>query len=147
MVWAIFSLIIRSIFTVITASGFIHLLSAAVMTQPWQQPTKTHVNKIRSCNFSYNAPDNKRKYCSKNVAQSRNNKLSHTVVPCWSFCKNCIYSQSKGQYLRSGIRNNCYHKKRDEVLEKCNLNRTCTFLIIIIIIIIIIILSITLVDM
>jgi hypothetical protein len=59
------------------------LLSAAVMeltlsvpTQPWQQPTTTHVNNTRSCICSEDAPDDERKYCSKHVEHSRNNKLS-----------------------------------------------------------------------
>jgi len=42
---AIFSLIIRSILTVIAASGFIQVCRCRL------QPT-THVNKTRSCNYS-----------------------------------------------------------------------------------------------
>jgi len=60
---AILSLIIRSVLTVITASGLIHmywcrllswLLGAdkPVPTQPRQQPTAIHVNETRSCNYS-----------------------------------------------------------------------------------------------
>jgi hypothetical protein len=75
---AIFSLIIRRILTVFTASGFIHMCrcellswlsrnwrsqsrnnkvfytaaSSAVPTQPRQQLTTTHVNKTRSCKYS-----------------------------------------------------------------------------------------------
>ena len=56
-----------------------------VSTQQWQQPPTTHVNKTRSCNYSKNAPDDERKYRSKHVEQSRNNKLFYTVVSCWSF--------------------------------------------------------------
>jgi hypothetical protein len=47
--------------------------SAAVVAEPWQQPT---------------APDDERKYRSKHVEQSGNNKLSYTDASCWSFCKN-----------------------------------------------------------
>jgi len=43
------SLTIRSILTVITASGFIHVCRRLLQ---WQQPTTTHVNKTRSCNYS-----------------------------------------------------------------------------------------------
>jgi len=31
------------------------------------------------------APDDERKYRWKPVGQQRNNKLSYTVAPCWSF--------------------------------------------------------------
>jgi hypothetical protein len=64
---AIFSLIIRSILTVITASGFIHVRRCWLL--PWQQPTMTHVNKTISCNYSKDAPDDERKYRSKHVGQ------------------------------------------------------------------------------
>jgi hypothetical protein len=50
---AILLLIIRSIYSVITASGFIHVC------QCWLQPT-THMNKTRSCNYSLDAPDDER---------------------------------------------------------------------------------------
>ena len=61
---AISSLIIRSILTVITASG---------------------ANKTRSCNYSCDASDYERNYRSKHEEQPRNNKLSYTVASCWSF--------------------------------------------------------------
>jgi len=48
-----------------------------------------HTWRTRSCNYSEDAPDDERKYSSKHVEQSRNNKLSYTVASCWSFCKNC----------------------------------------------------------
>ena len=89
---AIFSLIIRSIWTVFTASGFIHVCRLL-------QPTTTHMNKTRSCNYSWDAPDDERKYRSKHVEQSRNNKLSYTVAFYWSFCKNYytnIYPSTSG---------------------------------------------------
>jgi len=40
-----FSLIIKSILTVITTSGFIHVCRRL-------QPTTTHLNETRSCNYS-----------------------------------------------------------------------------------------------
>jgi len=43
---ALLSLNIRSILTVITASGFIHVCRCRL------KPTTTHVNKTRSCNYS-----------------------------------------------------------------------------------------------
>jgi hypothetical protein len=64
----------------ITVSGFIHVCRRLL---PWQQPTMTHVNKTRSCNYSLDAPDDEQKYSSKHVGQSRNNKLSYTVESCW----------------------------------------------------------------
>jgi len=42
----IFSLIIRSILTVLTASDFIHVCRCRLLT------AATHVNKIRSCKYS-----------------------------------------------------------------------------------------------
>jgi hypothetical protein len=49
------------------------------------QPATTYVNNTRSCKYSCNAPDDERKYHSKHVELSRNNKLSYTVASCWSF--------------------------------------------------------------
>jgi hypothetical protein len=34
--------------------------SSALMAEPWQQPTKIHVNKPRSCNYSLDVPDDER---------------------------------------------------------------------------------------
>jgi hypothetical protein len=45
----------------------------------------THVNNTRSCIYSLDAPDDERKYRSKHVERSRNNKLLYTVASCWSF--------------------------------------------------------------
>ena len=44
------------------------------------------MNKTRSCKYSKDAPHDVRKYRSKHVEQSRNNKLSYTFASCWSFC-------------------------------------------------------------
>ena len=63
-----------------------------VPNQPRTQPT-IRVNKTRSCNYSLDTPDDKRKHSSKHVQQPRNNgiiNLSHTVASCWSFYKNCV---------------------------------------------------------
>jgi len=48
----ILSLIIRSVLTVITASGFIHMHCCRLLSCPRPQPTRTHVNETRSCNYS-----------------------------------------------------------------------------------------------
>ena len=53
---AILSLIIRSITTVFTASGIIHVCGC-VPTQPGHQPAATYVNNTRSCKYSCDAPD------------------------------------------------------------------------------------------
>ena len=45
----------------------------------------TYVNNTRSCEYSLYAPDDERKYRSKHVKQSRNNKLSYTVTSFWLF--------------------------------------------------------------
>jgi hypothetical protein len=49
------------------------------------QPATTCVNNTKRCKYSSDAPDDERKYRSKHVEQSRNNKLSYTVASCWSF--------------------------------------------------------------
>jgi len=41
------------------------------------------VNNTRSCKYSLDPPDDERKYRSKRVEQSRNNKLTYTVTSCW----------------------------------------------------------------
>jgi len=53
--------------------------------QPRYQPAMTHEINTRSCTYSLDAPDDEQKYHSKHVEQPRNNKLSYTVVSCWSF--------------------------------------------------------------
>jgi hypothetical protein len=58
-----------------------------VPTHPWAQPATTHVNNTRSCKCSLDAPDDKRKYCSKHVEQSRNNKLHLVCYLCKLFFK------------------------------------------------------------
>jgi hypothetical protein len=60
---AILSLIIRSVLTVITASGFIHMHCCRLLS--W----------LSHCNYSYDAPDNERQYRSKHVGQPRNNGI------------------------------------------------------------------------
>jgi hypothetical protein len=35
--------------------------------------------------YSLDAPNDERKYRSKHVEQTKNNKLSYTVASCWSF--------------------------------------------------------------
>ena len=52
---------------------------------PRYLPAATYVNNIRSCKYSCDAPDDERKYRSKHVELSMNNKLSYAVAPCWSF--------------------------------------------------------------
>jgi len=49
------------------------------------QPAATYVNNTKSCKYSFDAPDGERKYRSKHVELSSNNKLSYTVASCWSF--------------------------------------------------------------
>jgi len=71
------SLIIRSIWTVFTASGIIYARRC--------RPATTRVHNTRGCKYSLDAPDDERKYRSKHVEQPRNNKLSYTVASCWSF--------------------------------------------------------------
>ena len=51
--------------------------------QPGYQPATTHDNNTRRCTYSLGAPDDERKYVSKHVEQSSNNKLSYTVASCW----------------------------------------------------------------
>jgi len=74
---AIFLLIIRSISTVFTASGIIHVSCC--------RPATTHMYNTRGCKYSWDAPDDERKYRLKHVEQPRNNKLSYVVAACWSF--------------------------------------------------------------
>jgi len=64
-----FSLIIRSILSVFTASSVIHVCRSRLVswmswnsTHPWHQPAATGVNNIRSCKYRWNAPDDKWKY-------------------------------------------------------------------------------------
>jgi hypothetical protein len=45
------------------------------------QPAMTHENNTRSCTYSLDAPDDERKYHSKHVEQSRNNKLLFPTEP------------------------------------------------------------------
>jgi hypothetical protein len=73
-----------------------------VPTHPWHQPATTYVNNTRSCKYSWDAPDDERKYCSKHVEQSRNNKLSYTVASCWSFSK--IISWTSKLHILSRIK-------------------------------------------
>jgi len=88
---AIFSLIIRSIITEITASGFIHVCLCRLLSwMSHDSSRQQQVSETRSCNYSEDAPDYERKYCSNHVEQSMNNNLSYTVASFLSFCKNCI---------------------------------------------------------
>jgi hypothetical protein len=48
----------------------------------WQRPKEYN---IRGCKYSLDASDDEKKYRSKHVQQSKNNKLSYTVASCWSF--------------------------------------------------------------
>jgi len=57
----------------------------SVPTLPWNRPATTHVYNTRGCKYSLDVPDDERKYRSKHVEHSRNNKLSYTVASCWSF--------------------------------------------------------------
>jgi len=63
----------------------LYLQLLVLFTYPWLQPAATYVNNTRSCKYSCDAPDDERKYRSKHVELSRNNKLSYTVASCWSF--------------------------------------------------------------
>jgi len=72
----IFSLIMRRISTVFTASGIIHVCCGrlvswmsgkSVPTHPWHQPVTTYVNYTRSCKYSWDSPHDERKYRSKHV--------------------------------------------------------------------------------
>jgi len=56
-----------------------------VPTLPIKPAATTHVYNARHCKYSLDAPDDERKYRSKQVEQTRNNKLYYPVASCWSF--------------------------------------------------------------
>jgi hypothetical protein len=69
----------------VAAGRYYGRVGTVVLTLPWHQPAVTYVCQTRSCKYSLDASDDERKYRSKHIQQPRNNKLSHTVVSCWSF--------------------------------------------------------------
>jgi hypothetical protein len=78
---------------IITASGntYVTLLPATAVGEsellilPRHWHAVTYVCITKSCKNSLEAPDDERKYRSKHVEESRDNKLYHTVAYHWSF--------------------------------------------------------------
>jgi hypothetical protein len=61
--------------------GVLELISSTPML-PAGSDIRVEYQKLQ---YSLDAADDERKYSSKHVEQPRNNKLSYTVAPSWSF--------------------------------------------------------------